>query len=223
MSYTCEFCKKSFVKERTLMVHVCEKKRRWMNRDEQYVKIGFMSFQRWYKMNGYKKEKTYEDFMQSTFYIVFTKFGRHCIDIRAIEIDSFIDFLIKGTVKVDRWHRDEVYMEFVRHQTSRESAERAVARNVLLMQQWAMENYEEWTDFFRQIQTGDAIRYINTGRLSPWLLLNCPSAEELLNKMSDEQMGIVSKMVNPRSWQRKFREDPEAVIMIKDWAKESGL
>ena len=88
MSYTCEFCKKSFVKERTLMVHVCEKKRRSMNRDEQYVKIGFMSFQRWYKMNGYKKEKTYEDFMQSTFYIVFTKFGRH-IDAKLHTAVSF--------------------------------------------------------------------------------------------------------------------------------------
>ena len=42
---------------------MCEKKRRWIQKDEKRVRHGLYAFQRFYKLSaGTKKEKTYEEF-----------------------------------------------------------------------------------------------------------------------------------------------------------------
>ena len=63
MTFKCGFCKKSFKKESTLAVHVCEKKRRHMVRDNKDAQLGFRTYQLFYKVGtNSKKEKTYEDY-----------------------------------------------------------------------------------------------------------------------------------------------------------------
>ena len=48
---TCTFCKKTFLTERGVMLHSCEKKRRWLWKDEKYAVIGFRAFQRFYEIS----------------------------------------------------------------------------------------------------------------------------------------------------------------------------
>ena len=50
--YVCEYCKKGYSKESTLLVHMCEPKRRWLQKDEKSVQLGFYTFQRFYKLNS---------------------------------------------------------------------------------------------------------------------------------------------------------------------------
>ena len=40
MTYECRYCKKSFVKETSLAVHMCEPKRRLQEQDERGVQLG---------------------------------------------------------------------------------------------------------------------------------------------------------------------------------------
>ena len=47
-TFTCEYCKKSFQKESTLLAHSCEKKRRWQAKDNQDVLVGFASYDLFY-------------------------------------------------------------------------------------------------------------------------------------------------------------------------------
>ena len=56
--YSCEYCNKSYVKESTLLAHMCEPKRRWLQKDEKRVQLGMYAFQRFYKLSaGHKKKK----------------------------------------------------------------------------------------------------------------------------------------------------------------------
>ena len=48
--YKCQYCSKSFKKENTLAVHLCEQKRRFMQKDEKHVQLGFRSYQLFYKI-----------------------------------------------------------------------------------------------------------------------------------------------------------------------------
>ena len=56
--YKCEYCGASFTKEKTLSVHMCEKKRRRLQKDEKRVQTGYYAFTRFYKLSaGTKKIK----------------------------------------------------------------------------------------------------------------------------------------------------------------------
>ena len=58
-SYKCEYCGASFTREKTLAVHMCEKKRRRLQKNEKRVQTGFYAFTRFYTISaGTKKEKT---------------------------------------------------------------------------------------------------------------------------------------------------------------------
>ena len=86
MSLECQFCKKTFKKEKTLSVHLCEQKRRWINKDSKYVRLGFLAYNRFYEITqGSSTQKTYEHFSKSNYYTAFTKFGRHILEINAID------------------------------------------------------------------------------------------------------------------------------------------
>ena len=44
--FKCNYCGKSFAKESTLAVHMCEQKRRYMQKDEKHVQLGFRYMQK---------------------------------------------------------------------------------------------------------------------------------------------------------------------------------
>jgi hypothetical protein len=48
--FTCRYCEKSFHKETTLAVHVCEQKRRWQEQDEVGVQLGLQAYLRFYEI-----------------------------------------------------------------------------------------------------------------------------------------------------------------------------
>jgi len=69
LNYNCEYCGKLFAKEKTLVVHVCEQKRRHLSRDEKHVMMGLLTFQRFYQLTQKAQQpKTFEDVASSSFY-----------------------------------------------------------------------------------------------------------------------------------------------------------
>ena len=92
--FSCDHCGKSFVKEHTLLVHACEKKNRFLNKDELHVRIGFHAYKKFYEIRyPGKKIPEYKDFMNSKFYIAFIKFGKYVINTNVINREQFIEFL----------------------------------------------------------------------------------------------------------------------------------
>ena len=49
MKFQCRYCKKSFVRENTLAVHVCEQKKRYQSQNETGVQIGLNAYLLLYK------------------------------------------------------------------------------------------------------------------------------------------------------------------------------
>ena len=75
---TCGYCKKTFRRAESLVVHLCEPKRRRSERSERGVELGFQSYLRFYEIaQGSAKLKTFDDFADSPYYRAFVKFGRY--------------------------------------------------------------------------------------------------------------------------------------------------
>ena len=100
MKYTCQFCKKDFVKETSLAVHSCEPRKRRQEKEEAGVRLGFHAYIKFYEMTqGSAKLKTYDDFCDSPYYKAFVKFGRYCVSIKAINPARFTEYVLKQNKK----------------------------------------------------------------------------------------------------------------------------
>jgi len=225
-SFKCRYCEKEFRKESSLAVHLCEIKRRWQEERETGVQFGLQAYLRFYEMTqGSAKMKSYADFVASPYYKAFVKFGRHMVAIRAVNPRMFIDWVIKENKKLDHWTHEKVYLEYLKGYMRKEAVQDALERALKEMQDYADEHQEfkgGFADYFRYGNTNRICHHIANGRVSPWIVFNCASGVEFLERLSEEQIGIVLPWIDPDYWQRKFQDyvaDTEWVKMILKEAK----
>jgi len=222
--YKCEYCGASFTREKTLAVHMCEKKRRRLQKNEKRVQTGYYAFTRFYTISaGTKKEKTYEDFCASPYYNAFVKFGSFVNNVRPLYPEKYIDYVVTSGVKLDHWCRDALYEKYATELVLKESMETAIERSIQTMMDWATESEAPWNDYFRYASLNRVTRDIKDGKVSPWLILNCNSGKEMLSKFSDEQLGFVYEVIEPKHWALRFRRSTSDVEVVKEVSRESKL
>ena len=222
--YVCEYCGSGYVREKTLAAHMCEKKRRALQKDEKRVRYGFYTFQRFYKLSaGSKRDKTYDEFCASPYYNAFVKFGSFLNNVRPLYPEKYIDYVVTSGVKLDHWAKDELYEKYVLEFILKEDVHTALERSIITMTEWANDNNAHWNSYFNYISLNRAVWHIKDGKISPWLLLNCKSGKEMLSKFNDEQLEMVYHVINPEHWAIRFKRLPNDVQLVKDIAKESNL
>ena len=221
--FECQYCGSQFKSERTIMVHVCEPKRRYLNKDEKYSRLAFYAYDRFYDLTQAVGNKSFDDFVKSKFYLGFTKFGKHIININAVNPEDFVDFVIRNSVKLDRWCSDSVYETYIQELNRKESADRAVERSILLMQKWGEEYERPFNKFFKEVSKPLAIHYIKSGRISPWVIFNSDNGAELIDSFSDEELVLINDYLEPSFWTRKFNARVEDVQFVKMILNKAGI
>ena len=226
-SYKCKYCEKSFRRESTLAAHMCEQKRRQQQEKEVGVQMGMQAYLRFYELTqGSAKMKTYQDFAKSPYYMAFIKFGRHIIDIRAVNPKMFIEWVIKENKKLDHWCKESVYAEYLATYIRKEAVQDALERALTEMQEYVDETSDGVAgirDYFRFGSTNRIIHHISNGRVSPWIVFNCDSGVEFLDRLNDEQIAIIFSTIDPEYWQRKFIDYMADTEWVKKILSEAGL
>ena len=221
---TCTYCGKFFTRERTLQVHVCEPKRRHLQKNEKWVQNGFMVFQRFYEIHQHNvKPKTYEEFCKSAYYNAFVKFGRFIMHINPLYPEKYIDYVILSKVKLDFWARDDLYEAYLVDTLKAEPVEAALRRSITTMMNWAQEQNVQWSDYFRLVNTPRAVHHIQQGKISPWLLLGCSAGKKMLTLFTDEQLEMVQRFINLEYWANKFKSYPADHLFVQETAKEARI
>ena len=227
MSYTCQYCKKSYAKESTLTAHLCEPKRRWQQEKEQGVQLGLKAYLRFYEISqGSAKLKSYTDFVESPFYSAFVKFGRHLVAIRAVNTTSFIDWLLKNNKKLDNWTSDKLYLEWLQQYSKKESVQDALERALKEMQDYADNDLilgNSFSNYFKLGSRNRIVNHIQNGRVSPWVVFNCASGIDFLSSLNEEQIVIIMPWIDPDFWQRKFKDYAADTEWVKDILQKAGL
>ena len=203
---------------------MCEPKRRWLQQDEKRVKVGFYAFQRFYKLSaGHKKEKTYEDFVKSSFYNAFVKFGSFVNNVRPLYPDKYIDYVVTSNVKLDHWCREAMYEKYAIELICKEGVETALERSINTMVEWAKDKDSTYNHYFLYASTNRITWDIKDGKISPWLVLNCSSGKAALSNFNDEQLSMLGAVLNPSHWALRFKRQPKDVELVKQVAKEANL
>ena len=221
--YQCRYCEKTFQRESSLAVHVCEPKRRYQEQNETGVQIGLQSYLRFYEVTqGSAKLKTFDDFARSPYYRAFVKFGRHCQAIRAVNVPRFIDWVIRQNKKIDHWCRDSVYTEYLMEYLRVENITDALARALEEAIAWSEKTGNPDRDYLRYGNSNVICYAITTGRISPWVLYNCDSGVEFLGNLNEEQIAMIWPMIDADFWQKKFQDYSADSEYVKDILKKAG-
>jgi len=221
--HTCEFCKAVFQRENTILKHICETKRRWLDRDRQGNRVGFQAWLQFYKKNtSGTKNRTYEEFIKNPYYIAFVKFGSYCVDIKCINVGRFSDWLLKNSIRVDNWQQDSNYTKFLCEYLRIEDPLDAIHRSIeTTIEKAEIENIQS-KDYLRYGNVNSICYEIARGRISPWMLYQSNSGIEFLDALRDDQQKMIMDYINPEQWAIKFTRDKEIVKQVKELLQDGG-
>lgn len=220
----CGHCGKRFRIARTLFSHMCERKRRFLQKSEKRVQTGFLAFNKFFQAtNNNKKNKTYDEFCDSPFYNAFVKFGSFVNNSNAVYPEKFIDYVIRSGIKLDHWCREELYYQYLYDMIKKEAAESAVQRSLITMMEWADACGSNFADYFTEVNLNRAVHDIVEARISAWIILNSSSGKKLISSLSDDQLNIISPAFDLQFWQRKFKDKPADVALVKEVCLETGI
>jgi hypothetical protein len=223
MTYQCQYCKKDFIRENSLAVHVCEQKKRRQDQNERGVQLGFQAYLKFYEVTqGSAKLKTFDDFADSSYYRAFAKFGRYCVDIRAINPARFTEWVVKQNKKLDYWCKDTIYTEYLLWYLKIESVNDALARSIEHSIDWEEKNGHASKDYLRYGNINIICHAIITGKISPWIIYNCDSGQEFLNSLDENQIAMIWPYIDADVWQQKFKDYMADQEYAKDILAKAG-
>lgn len=215
--FKCDYCNRSFKRENSLAVHMCERKRRALNRNEKHVMAGYDAYNYWYKLAmGSKKNKTYEDFASSQYYSAFVKFGRYVLDIRAMNPENYIRWLTTNKIKLDTWCKDSVYNRYLAEASKTETADRALERFIILAEDWARTTNNHWSEYFEKANPHTMVIHIVNGKLSPWIIYSSDKAQLWLDTLPPDMLKQIANTLDPGFWHRKTKLFPAEVDFIRE-------
>lgn len=221
--FVCDFCSKVFRREKSMFTHVCEQKRRHLNKDLVGNRLGFQCWLTFYKRNtNARKPKTYLDFCKSPYYTAFVKFGNYCSEINAINIPRFLDYLLENQIRIDNWCSDQAYTKYLISYLKQEDPYDAIARSIENTIVLAEENNIQAHDCFRYCNKNRICYLITVGKISPWMLYQSVSGIEFLETLDEPQQLLIFDYINPEQWALKFHKNKEIVQDIKKLLSQAG-
>jgi len=221
INFGCEFCKRTFVRESTMLKHICEYKHRWLERDRRGNQIGFQSFVQFYKKHSTaKKEKTYEEFIKSAYYTAFVKFGNYCLEINALNVPRLVEYYLKENIKIDNWTSDLNYNSYLIDYLKTEDYLDAVHRSIEICIECAEEEKIQSKDYLRYGNRNKICHLIVAGRISPWVLYQSESGTQFLDDIQEDLIKFIYEYINPVQWAIKFSKETDKVTEVKSLLKE---
>jgi hypothetical protein len=221
--YKCQYCHKEFKSERTLLVHACEPKRRWLAKDEKGVVLGMHTYAKFYEYNqNQARTRTFEDFIASPYYTAFVKFGNYCINTKCIKIERFIEWVVRSGIKLDKWATDATYTQFLDTALKTENVNDALTRAIEYSLDWGEEKEMRPEDVLRYGSENRLCHAIITGKISPWVVYQSQSGQEFLSRLSQEQMQLVWSVIDPDSWQPIFEKKVADVKYAEEILEKAG-
>lgn len=223
LKYGCEFCKREFARESTIAKHICEYKHRWLEKDRRGNQIGFQAWMQFYHKNtASRKHNTYEEFIRSAYYIAFARFGTFCVDINALNISRFVDWLLKNQIKIDAWCSDQTYTRYLIEYLRHEDPLDAIARSIETTIEKAEKEGIRSCDYLRYGNLNSICYQITLGKISPWMLYHSDSGSRFLDTLNSDHVKIVIDYINPEQWALKFKKNPNDVKTVKEILNAGG-
>ena len=225
-TFECKYCKKSYVRESTLMSHRCETKRRWDAQEDRSSRVGFMAWQQFTNtmvMAKRVKDRPFDEFIRSKLYTQFIKYAIHITRLNAVSPSRYTSYLLKHNFPVREWTKDAPYNSYMCDLLAKETPNEAIERSIKLAEEWAIDNDASLYDFFKEIHPNQALYWISNGKISPWFIYASSTVSVLMEKMTPDQLSELSKHLDHGVMVMRIRKYKKEFENIKAVLNEMGL
>lgn len=226
MPFECQYCHKTYAKETTLTSHSCEPKRRHQQQNEIGVQWALQAYRIFYETTQSGRKRDYQDFVASSYYTAFVKFGRYCHSVHCVNLAAYTRWLLKNNRPLDRWTSDTFYTSWLIEYLRKESVKDALERSMETMVDYMYQHPEYkngYRDYFRLVNENRICYHITTGRISAWAVYNCDSGIDFLSRLNTDQVATVIEFIDPAHWQTKFKDLSDDVAFARQVLELGGL
>lgn len=218
----CDFCQRDFVREKSFIAHTCKYKSRWQSRDQRANQIAFQCWLEFHRKNSTPKNRTQMDFIKCPYYTAFVKFANYCIEIKALDVLRYCDWLLENKVSIDKWASDVKYNDFLIYFLKTENHLDALARSIATTIELAESDSILSKDCLRYSHKNKICHEITKGKISPWMLYQCDSGIAFIESLNDGQTRLIFDYISPEKWAIKFSRMREEVNEVKALLKQAG-
>lgn len=222
--HVCELCNAKYKTENGLIKHKCKIRLRMEEYKQAEGRIGFVAYQHFYKRvlvrTNNQKPKTLLDFVNSSYYNGFYKFGKYVVNLNMPFYHEYIDFLITYNIPLDKWTNDQIYDTYIKTQNKKETSERAVEKTLNTMNSWSVRTGIQWKDYFRKEDNVKIMNAIRVGKVSPWVIYNSTSGQEFMQTLDTVDLNIIFGFIDPNFWGLKFDRHKKEQTAIVDIMKQ---
>lgn len=205
--FICDFCGKGYRYQNAFESHTCDNKIRYINRDEQNERVAFQIYQYWYKATT-RKEPTIMDFVKSQLYDHFLKFSEFVIERNPPNRwKNYVDWLIKKRTVHNEWYIQKTYDEYIVNMLKTEDYIVALNRSLDTVSKYCVEKNISVSSFMETITPPRMLLLLETGRISPWLLLLSKDKNAFMTRLSEDDGVRIHQIVKTDYWFRKFNYD----------------
>lgn len=222
--YTCTFCEREFVRKTWFEKHLCEKKKRFLDRNNITVIKAHRLFNHWQRRTGLLRRsnvKTMEEFCKSPFYGAFVRLSEFTASEYVVSGFKYIDWLVDNDVPEKQWcnPRDlDDYRAYLRDSEEPETQAETSCKNIRV---WCADNGVTMPEFFRSITPGQALNMVRENKLSPWVMMGYqPCIDELVSRFGDEMLFTLNEHINVPYWLDKVDTEADNVAKVRELVDE---
>ena len=206
-SFICEFCGYQVAKESTLIRHYdkCQKKMRFEIRNTNEVQT---AFRLWLSIQNNKRP--IEDFEKSNLYKSFIDFVMDSKDKGFDHIEQYGMWLLSNKISIYHWKKQSFYNQFLTSFISSENPRDAVIRSLSYI-----EDIGYLGSFFKTCPVGRILTMIESGKVSPWLILLSDSGH-FISRLKGEKLDYFFKLINISVWEMKEKRFQKTCTKIRN-------
>jgi hypothetical protein len=217
--FKCTFCDRDFVRKTWYEKHMCDKKKRFMDRNNISVIRAHRLFMHWQKRARILRrgnEKTLDEFLKSPYYASFIRLAEFTTTEYVVSGFKYIDWLVENRIPEVKWcnARDlDGYRVYLRESEDPETQATTSCKNIRV---WCVDNGVEMPEFFKSISPGQAMNMVKENKLSPWVLLGYqPCIEGLTARFKQDMLFRLNEHINVPYWLEKTECDTDGIAKVK--------
>jgi hypothetical protein len=225
LKLNCDYCGATYKTLRGITKHSCLKLKLIQETGDVAVVRAFDLFDFWYRYNGFakRKGKTFSEFTKSPYFKLFVELTTFSDSVYLGSVKEYLRWISDNRIPSNSWKSKSAIEKYRVDAERSGDAEDRVMQTLQKIAVWCDTNKTDMSEFFDKIEPGEAIQWVQTGKMSPWVLLATVKLDNLLLKMSEEQATLLASSFDIDYWTMRANMAKDKFESIKKIISEVGL